>query len=256
MIGLPSRNPKLKETEAIAHPRPTKFKPAREVTSARICAKPPWIRRKRAKGRFAVGIGYERKVQDHLALLVLGLEQVRYLESPWIEFLTDEGKRWCQLDGLVINHKHRLAIIYEIKWAHCERAWFQLRELYQPVVRKLLPNYTVGLMEVVHWHDPQIQWPEAYDFAETLLGAPHANRIAVHIFNPRRSAGVFIGGRNGSQGSGEAPGAERPPQSAERLAGAAGPGPGGMVQPGCGQVPAGAEGKAAATSSNYPLKGD
>ena len=165
-----------------------KFQAAVGVRSARILAeKPPFIRRGRATGRFAVGVRYEREVQDYLSLLVLGRPEVQLWHGPWIEFWEKAGKRWCQPDAVLVHEESRTGIIVEVKYQHCADAWFQLKELYYPVLRVLFPQITFGLVEIVHWHDPSIQFPERYEFTADPFSCKHTNLIAVHIYNPKRN---------------------------------------------------------------------
>jgi hypothetical protein len=128
------------------------------------------------------------------------------MESPWIEFYDRSGRRYCQLDGLMIDNRGKAALIYEVKYKHVSNAWWQLTQLYEPVVRVLFPELRpICLMEVVHWHDPAEHFPERYDFTDSLLRVPHANKVAVCIFNPKRAHGTFADRRHGSEGLREAP---------------------------------------------------
>ncbi len=133
--------------------------------------------------------------------MALGIAELIYLESPWIEFTDRSGRRYCQLDGLLLDSRGS-ALIYEVKYKHTVNAWWQLTQLYEPVVRVLFPSHRpICLMEVVHWHDPAEHFPERYDFTDSLLRVPHANKVAVCIFNPKRSNGVQPNGRYDSQGA-------------------------------------------------------
>lgn len=158
------------------------------VRSARILAeKPPFIRRGRATGRFAVGVRYEREVQDYLSLLALGRPELQLWHGPWIEFWDRSGRRWCQPDAVLIHSGTRTGVIVEAKYQHCSEAWFQLKELYHPVLRVLFPKITFGLLEIVHWHDPSTVFPERYDLTADPFSIGHANLISVHIYNPKRN---------------------------------------------------------------------
>ena len=161
------------------------------VSSARLLPeRPPFIKRGKSFGRFAVGTRYERKVQEYLALLVLGRAELDLIPSPWIEFQDSSGRRWCQPDAVILERSGGIGVIYEVKYQHTEQAWWQLKCLYQPVLHVLFPETHFGLMELVHWHDPLIHFPEPYDLTSSPWRIPSASRIAVHIFNPAR-AGRF-----------------------------------------------------------------
>lgn len=189
-----------------------RYRPATEVKWAKLLPhQPVFIKRKKSRGKYAVGVRYERQVQEHLALLALARPNFEYLESPWIEYEDESGKRWCQPDGLIVSST--AIIIAEIKYQHTIDAWWQLVHLYRPVVKVLFPNHRpVCLLEIVHWHDPAVAWPERYDLTDSPLRIPQANKIAVHIFNPSRQhrfAGLSQSGHSGREGSSTAAGEER-----------------------------------------------
>lgn len=189
---------------------PKKFKPAIEVVRARLLpGKPDFIKRKRSRGRYAVGIRYERKVHEHLAQLSLGLPNLEYLQGPWVEFWDQRGHRYCQPDALLVDRVQKAIVIYEVKYQHTADAWWQLVHLYRPVISVIYPEYRpIALMEIVHWHDPSVVFPERYDFTRSPLKVPHANTVAVHIFNPKRNGRVVADGHHEREGAGQAAGAE------------------------------------------------
>jgi len=169
-------------------PPPDKFIAAVDVRSAKFLpGQPPFIRRRRSTGRFAVGVKYERQVQEHLALLVLGNPGIELKQGPWIEFLDRKGRRWCQPDAVMIDRENKYCFIYEVKYQHTSDAWWQLRCLYQPVLEKLYPGFRFGLLEICHWHDPATAFPDQYDLTSDLLRIPNGKRIAVHIWDPKRN---------------------------------------------------------------------
>ena len=164
------------------------FHAAVGIRSARILAeKPPFIKRGKATGRFAVGVRYEREVQEHLSLLALGRPEIEYWNGPWIEFWDKSGKRWCQPDAVLLHKETRTGILIEIKYQHCAEAYYQLKQLYHPVLRFIFPGVSFGLVEIVHWHDPATIFPERYDFTPDPFSVRRADQISVHIFNPKRN---------------------------------------------------------------------
>jgi hypothetical protein len=167
-------------------PPPNRFVAAVDVKRARLLTgQPPFIRRRRSTGRFAVGVKYERQVLEHLSLLVLGCPSVKLTPGPWIEFTDKTGRRWCQPDAILTDTKQGFSIIYEIKYQHTSDAWWQLRWLYEPVLSIILPG-VIGLVEICHWHDPATAFPEQYDLTKNPLVIPNAKRLAVHIWDPKR----------------------------------------------------------------------
>jgi hypothetical protein len=151
-----------------------------------------------------------------LDLLLSGQSSLRYLRGPWIEFEDENGRRWCQADGILLQAEAKTAIVYEIKYQHCLEAWWQLTWLYEPVVRKIYPEFAVGRMEICHWHDPAVTFPEGYDLTESPFSVPHRSRVAVCIFNPKRSRGIPQARYSHSEGGGTQPGSDRPQEASQR----------------------------------------
>ena len=226
---------------------PRKFRPAGIVTYAKLLpGQPPFIKRQRAKGRYAVGTRYEDQVHEWMELQVLGRPGLEYHKGPWFEFHDQAGRRWCQPDGILLDRAQDAAVIYEVKYQHTPDAWWQLRELYLPVVRKAMPKLrVVGLCEIVHWHDPGVKFPERYDLTPDPFKIPHANTVAVYILNPKRPrprGGVQLDGHRSSKSNGEAVGRERETQGPDGLADPVGSLSGGVVHDGSGEVSPGTKG--------------
>lgn len=100
------------------------------------------------------GLRFEAKMQTAMAALL-----PRYLSGPWLRFWThlDTRSRLCQPDGIVEFPSSILLV--EIKSQHCERAWWQLRMLYQPVVERAFGKKAV-VLEIVAKGDPLAAFPE------------------------------------------------------------------------------------------------
>jgi hypothetical protein len=107
-----------------------------------------------------------------------------YFPGQWFRFCADERVRWCQPDGLHLDPRRGILTILEVKYQHTPDAWFQLRELYAPVVSRAFgPEWDVALVEVVKWYDPATQFPEKVIMCPDPLSAP-TGRIGVHIWSP------------------------------------------------------------------------
>lgn len=169
-------------------PAPKRFNAALGVKAARFLpCKPAFIKRGRSTGRYAVGIRYEREVKELLELHCLGKPALELRLGPWLEFVDRSGKRWCQADALILNRQERLCLIAEIKYQHTADAWWQLRHLYEPVLAVALPGYRFLLVEIVHWFDPLVAWPEQPTLIDSITKVLHGT-VAVHICNPKRRA--------------------------------------------------------------------
>lgn len=168
-------------------PPPSRFVPAQGVRTAKILpGQPAFIKRSRARGAKARGVSYERKAHVYLRECLIGKPDAEYLQSPWVEFEDSTGRRWCQPDGLLLDHKSKVCIIAEIKYRHTSDAWWQLWRLYLPVVRAIFKEYKHACLEVCRWHDPQTPFPAHYTFTPEATTIPQPNVTAVHIWNPQR----------------------------------------------------------------------
>lgn len=172
-------NPSL-TTEA-----PQRFTPAGAVHTAELTPEPLFINEPvRLVGKKGEGVRYERKAQSYL-------EQVygeSYVASPWLRFRsnTDSDWRYCQPDGLHFDFRSGLIVIVEIKLKHTAQAWWQVRELYQPVLECLFGNlWQFAACEVVKWYDPHTYFPEAITPTPDLA-ALHPGSFGLHIWTGRR----------------------------------------------------------------------
>lgn len=101
-------------------------------------------------------------------------------------FRNETGKRFCQPDGLWIDPIRGRITIIEIKYAHCEDAYFQLRSLYEPVIRKAFAGapWEFRFIEFVRWYDPSVPFPGPHKLRAKLEAAGE-DEVAVHIWRPR-----------------------------------------------------------------------
>lgn len=161
-----------RRTKARGSSNPPKgFKPAGVVRYARGTARPQFAKRGAIKGKKRSGLIYEDKVQEFLTDLYCE-DLLQYLPSVWIEFEDGRGKtRVCQPDGLLLDARRGRLTIVEIKTTHTHLAWWQVRALYQPVLRKIFPDdiwpHLQGL-EICKRYEP-VEFPERFHF----LGEPH-----------------------------------------------------------------------------------
>lgn len=77
---------------------------------------------------------------------------------------TEAGRRaprLCQPDGLIFNFHRGTIVIVEFKLRHTSEAYYQLTQLYAPVLSHLFPRplWRLGLCEVVRWYDPSTIFP-------------------------------------------------------------------------------------------------
>ncbi len=159
---------------------PARFRPAGKVTRAILSPIAPPLIEKRRRGRRADGIRYERQGQQFL----LSHFPDRYVPSPWYRYWTEKGgPYWCQPDGLLFDIRNSTLTIIEFKLRHTTRAWWQIRRLYEPVLRVWLGSgWTFAAVEVVRWFDPDLPFPERVVLVPHVDGA-RPSKFGVHIWN-------------------------------------------------------------------------
>jgi hypothetical protein len=131
---------------------PRRFRAASDVRVAEFCDRailPPARGATQAQKR---GKAYERR-----ALFALMEEFLELRMTPWIRYQNSDGIFYCQPDAIVEDEER--VFVFEVKARHCIEAWFQLRHLYSPVIRKLTGKDPL-LVEVTKSFDPAVPWPE------------------------------------------------------------------------------------------------
>lgn len=162
----------------------TCFRLKAEVEWAAFAKHPPQFAvQRRRRGVKGQGIRYEKAVQKYLAHEFSGW----YVRSPWLCYAFADGRRhWCQPDGLIVRPDKGVLYVQETKLQHTHKAYFQLQELYYPVLRHLFPHdlWTIRLLEICRWYDPTVPFPGPH----RLRPHPYkvmGGEIGVLIWNPR-----------------------------------------------------------------------
>ena len=160
-------------------PPPEGFRPAGRVLKAEFGI-PTFIRKRRYTGRRAEGVRYEKKVQAYLREFYGD----RYVDSPWLRFYAEGKWRWCQPDAVMFDVPRGVITIIEIKYQHTADAWWQVKQLYYPVLKVLFPErlWSFEFCEVVKWYDPLVPFPERVVLAQEV-SMPHS-AFKVHIWHP------------------------------------------------------------------------
>lgn len=103
------------------------------------------------------GLRYEAKaqiwLQDRLGIAYHVAPYLHFRDGPTME------ARTCIPDGIYFGVDGS-AIVFEIKSQHCPEAWWQLRRLYQPVLKELGRVRHVAVVEVTRSLDPMMPFPE------------------------------------------------------------------------------------------------
>jgi hypothetical protein len=137
---------------------PRGFKPVAMAANCQFCLEgpPPHLCGRANTAAQRRGKKYEEQALEMLE----GLSIFKaFTPSPWIRF-DSHGytNRLCQPDALGFGSSWLLVI--EIKLRHTILAYWQLRRLYEPVLRAMYPNYTIKIIEVTKSFDPAVPWPE------------------------------------------------------------------------------------------------
>jgi hypothetical protein len=160
---------------------PKGFVGAEGVRSAWSIGEAPFsrtlARNKRSTTAQRRGIRYEREAVEHLASVV----GRGFTPGQWFKYYTPGGLRWCQCDGLLRDETG--VVIFEVKYSFCAEAWWQLRKLYEPVVRAAINPKRVSLVIVCRSFDPATSFPEPY--WHTDLSAGFRDRSGVGVYQWR-----------------------------------------------------------------------
>lgn len=164
-------------------PLPQGFRPCsrEEIIFAEIggLSPPNFAPRLRSRGAKAAGLRYDRRAAAHFA------ETTGFVGHPWIRFGTRTARlRWAQPDGLFIDFQMGRITILEFKLKHTADAWWQLRRLYEPLLRFIFGEslWHYACCEVVRWYDPAIRIPEQVTFIDDPRRL-FTNAYGIHIFS-------------------------------------------------------------------------
>lgn len=118
----------------------------------------------RGKGRTAAqkaGLKYEEKILDRLSQeFPLG-----FRPQPSISYHDVSGRRLAIPDGLL--RVRDFVVIVEVKYSHTSLAWWQLRRLYEPLLRHLT-SATLVPLEICKSFDPSVVVPEPVSLISSL----------------------------------------------------------------------------------------
>lgn len=110
-----------------------------------------------------LGLAFETKVSDVLDAIY----DVDYRPHPAILY-EDRGRlRRAIPDGIL--RIGRTLVVIEVKLSHTERAWWQLRKVYIPLLSRLTASdvKVIGV-EICRNFDPDTKWPEPFEVITSL----------------------------------------------------------------------------------------
>lgn len=167
---------------------PAKFSPAGSVYWAQFFpGTPSHAKNIRAKGARAEGIRYEKKALEYLKKQVeKRKDEYELILSPWLVFRSGQNPkdRFAQPDALLYHQESKTITIVEVKLQHTAAAWWQVRQLYEPILRHIYPGFRFEALEIVRWLDPRTPFPETFFYAENVFET-ESGKFGVHIYDPR-----------------------------------------------------------------------
>lgn len=114
------------------------------------------------------GLRYERRVIDVLSA-IYGAD---FRAGPSILYEDRTGCRMAIPDG-ILRIRHTLVVI-EVKLSHTEKAWWQLKRLYAPLLAQMVVSGTpIATAEICRSYDPSVAFP-----------GPAALTTSLHTLDP------------------------------------------------------------------------
>ena len=147
---------------------------------------PPFVKKRRRRGRKGVGLRYEAKVQKYFC----GEFGYEYIPGPWFRYSVQDRPKvvnYAQPDGLLIQPRRGTITVVEIKYNHCAESYFQLVDKYLPLVVAMFDKslWTFPLITVVKWYDRSTSYPASIRLRESI-DVCSTSEIGVHICRPDR----------------------------------------------------------------------
>lgn len=151
-------------------PNPRIKLPVGEVTHAwQEKSSPFGERRDKPSAAQRTGLRYEEKIAKYLASIVPPAWKL--LRSPWFAYCDGRpGRHYCQPD-IVLDWHGGFAIVVETKIAWTSDAWWQLRDLYLPVLASTKRWEKVIPLCITRSFDPHIPVPGSVDFVQDVFEA-------------------------------------------------------------------------------------
>lgn len=142
--------------EPLPVPPYNRFRPAGHVHNAFFTDKSP-LRAIKNPGTHSAAQKAGKRFEKKLLSKLETKDGFQVLKAPWIQY-ENGSTRWCQPDALIIRKDD--VLIIEAKLTHTSDAYWQLRLLYEPVVRLLSPGANIHLVEITRSFDPAVRMPE------------------------------------------------------------------------------------------------
>jgi hypothetical protein len=155
-------------------------KPLGRISAVLMTDTPPNFTGQGLKGRAKAGVVYEKKFHREMA----ARHGTNYHSNLWFHYQLNGDWRWCQPDGVLIDHSTEPSTItiFECKLKHTAQSYWQLKNLYLPVLKAAFSTlFTFKLIEVCRDYDPATPYPALAPVLRKI-DEPH----------PAELVGVFI----------------------------------------------------------------
>ena len=171
-------------SEQLLPPKPAFLRlPLLQPSNVRMMAWDGEVKRQPLKASsFArrAGLRYESAVKKFLKQELLGVKF-----GVWFSYDDGITHRKCQVDALY--ESGRVVTIIEIKHHHTSDCWWQLRKLYEPILRKYYRSgQDLNLLEICKHYDPAISFPEQIEQVFDLRGWCEVPSPYFGVFSWRR----------------------------------------------------------------------
>ena len=151
--------------------KPPHIRELKNPHNVEIIDEPPgFVKRSLARGTkrsnaISRGLDYEERV--HRAFKTKYGKY--YVSNAWIAYReTKTGKkRYASPDAVLFFPEEKRIKLIEIKLTHTIRAWWQLRKMYEPLIRKIFPGWKVEVVEVCSKYF-KTTWPEKIDWIYSI----------------------------------------------------------------------------------------
>jgi hypothetical protein len=141
--------------------------PQGDITHAERTLQNPYAgKRSHRSGAQKAGLAYQSRVGRHLGDTCPATSVV---SGPWFYYSDATRVRsYCQPDFLIRTLSGRALVVVEAKLRWTSDAWWQLRSLYLPVLRKAMLGETLLPLCICRSYDPAIRIPEPVNFVDEV----------------------------------------------------------------------------------------
>jgi len=161
---------------------------AANLVKVEPCNEPAFAKAKRTKGPKRAGLIYQTAASEHL----LSLFPSNSTFGQWFRYRLKDAPRdyYCQIDAHLVDYDKKKIVVIEIKLRHCVDAYYQLFELYLPILRKYYgEEFTYSCVELVSSFDKNAVMPQTPRLCKNIADS-HPKDFSVHIWSMQKYMGT------------------------------------------------------------------